>query len=114
MPSQPDDGPSDDPRREPAGPRHRRAEKHLGESDRHDAFEPLDGGEAGRVTARRMGTLSYGITAVILASVALVVERDLVPVPEFALSWVTIAGATTMLLTALTRYARTRSRQSIE
>lgn len=114
MLSQPDDGSSDEHRREPAGPRHQPAENHFHETDGNVAFEDLRDREAARRTARRIGVLSYGITAVALASIVLAFERDLVPVPESALSWVTIAGAATMMLVALGRYTRMRSRQSDE
>ncbi|GAB7092205.1 hypothetical protein JCM18237_24760 [Halorubrum luteum] len=113
MLSQPDGGSSDDHRRKPVAPRHQLAENHLDETDGNDAFEAQDT-EVGRGIARRMGFLSYGIAAVTLASVVLILERDLVPVPESALSWVTIAGAATMMLIALARYGRTHSRQSAE
>lgn len=114
MLSQPDDGSSDDRRRKPVAPRHQLAEDCLGESDGNDTLEALRDRKAGRGTAWRMGFLSYGITAVALASVVLILERDLVPVSESALSWVTIAGAATMMLIALSRYTRTRSCQSAE
>lgn len=113
MHSQPNDGSGDDRPREFDTPRHELAENCSSETDGNDTFEAWYS-EAGRLTARQKGFLAYGITAVTLAGIVLVLERDLVPVPESALSWITITGAAILLLIALVRYTQTRSRQSAE
>lgn len=111
MTSQPDGGSSHERRHDPAGPRHHPAENHSPEPDGNVTVEDPREREAARRTDRRIGLLSYGVTAVALASILLAFERDLVPVPESALGWVTIGAAVTMVLVALGRFSRTRSRQ---
>lgn len=113
MHSQPDDGSDDGRRREPDSPRHQPSENHSIETDGKDTPDTRDGKPV-RGTTRRAGLVSYGITAVTLTGVVLILEREFVPVSESALSWATIAGAATMMLIALTRYTRRRSRQSVE